>query len=83
MLTRATIGGYHIARLNSNGTVVADKTMEVLKGLKLASPRGALVVDPETRDPIQTVYVRRVEKVDGHLYNVEFDKFPNVKDPGK
>jgi len=57
--------------------------MEVLKGLELASPRGALVIDPETRDPVQTVYVRRVEKVDGHLYNVEFDKFANVKDPGK
>ena len=65
------------------GKLDADKAMQVLKGLKLASPRGALVIDPETRDPIQTVYVRRVEKLDGHLYNVEFDKFADVKDPGK
>ena len=73
---------YEVVR-KLNGKIDADRAMEVLKGLKLASPRGALVVDPETRDPIQTVYVRRVEKVDGHLYIVEFDKFANVKDPGK
>ena len=66
-----------------NGKMDADQAMEVLKGLKLASPRGALVIDRETRDPIQTVYVRRVEKVDGRLYNVEFEKFANVKDPSK
>jgi len=66
-----------------NGKVDAEKAMAVLKGLKLTSPRGPVVVDPETRDPIQTVYVRRVERVDGHLYNVEFDKFTNVRDPGK
>ena len=73
---------YEVVR-KLNGKIDADRAMEVLKGLKLASPRGALVVDPETRDPIQTVYVRRVERVDGHLYNVEFDEFANVKDPGK
>jgi branched-chain amino acid transport system substrate-binding protein len=73
---------YEVVR-KLKGKIDADRAMEVLKGLKLASPRGPLVVDAETRDPIQTVYVRRVEKVDGHLYNVEFDKFANVKDPGK
>jgi branched-chain amino acid transport system substrate-binding protein len=41
------------------------------------------MIDPETRDIVQTVYIRRVEKVDGILYNIEFDKFPDVKDPGK
>ncbi len=65
------------------GNIDGDKAMEILKGMKIASPRGPIVIDPETRDVIQTVYVRRVEKVDGHLYNVEFDKFPSVKDPGK
>ena len=43
----------------------------------------AFMIDPETRDIVQTVYIRRVEKVDGQLYNIEFDKFPDVKDPGK
>jgi branched-chain amino acid transport system substrate-binding protein len=32
---------------------------------------------------VQTVYVRRVEKIGGEVYNVEFDKFENMKDPGK
>jgi branched-chain amino acid transport system substrate-binding protein len=41
------------------------------------------MVDPDTRDIVQTVYVRRVEKVNGQLVNVEFDRFPDVKDPGK
>ena len=40
-------------------------------------------IDPETRDVVQTVYIRRVEKVDGRLVNVEFDKLENVKDPFK
>jgi branched-chain amino acid transport system substrate-binding protein len=40
-------------------------------------------IDPETRDVIHTIYVRRVEKVDGRLRNVEIDKFENVKDPPK
>ena len=40
-------------------------------------------IDPETRDVIQTVYIRRVEKRDGQLVNVEFDKVDNVKDPSR
>ena len=48
-----------------------------------ASPRGPIMIDPETRDIVQTVYIRRVEKVNGVLQNIEFDKFPDVKDPGK
>jgi len=66
-----------------NGQIDGDKAMEVLKGLRLDSPRGPLVIDPETRDPIQTVYVRRVQKVNGKPYNVEFEQIPDVKDPGK
>ena len=47
------------------------------------SPRGPISIDPETRDIIQNVYIRRVEKVGGDLLNVEFDKVENVKDPVK
>ena len=47
-----------------NGKIDGDKAMEVLKGLKIDSPRGPLQIDPDTRDPIQTIYVRRVEKVE-------------------
>jgi len=57
--------------------------MALLKGMKLESPRGPVSIDPATRDIVQNVYVRKVEKVNGQPYNVEFDKFPNQKDPGK
>ena len=60
-----------------------DKAMEIQKHMKLDSPRGPISIDPATRDIVQTVYVRRVQKVAGELYNIEFDKFVGVKDPGK
>ena len=44
---------------------------------------GPVSIDPQTRDIVQTVYIRRVEKVGGELRNVEFDKVENVKDPVK
>ena len=50
--------------------------------MKLDSPRGPITIDAQTRDIVQTVYVRKVEKVNGKLANVEFDTFPNVRDPG-
>jgi branched-chain amino acid transport system substrate-binding protein len=66
------------------GKIDGDKAMEVLKGMKIDSPRGPIMIDPATRDVVQTIYVRRVERMkDGKLYNVEFDKVENVKDPGK
>jgi branched-chain amino acid transport system substrate-binding protein len=67
----------------TNGSVDADKFLAALKGMKLTSPRGPIMIDPQTRDIVQTVYIRKVEKVNGQLYNVEFDKFDDVKDPGK
>ena len=57
--------------------------MDLIRGIKLESPRCLLMIDPETRDPIQTIYARRVEKQGGKLVNVEFDQFENVKDPSK
>ena len=51
--------------------------------MKWESPRGPIEIDPRTRDVIQTVYIREVKKVDGHLVNAEIDKVPNVKDPVK
>jgi branched-chain amino acid transport system substrate-binding protein len=65
------------------GTIDADKVLALLKGFTLKSPRGVITIDPETRDIVQMVYVRRVEKVDGQLRNVEFAQFGVVKDPGK
>jgi branched-chain amino acid transport system substrate-binding protein len=54
-----------------------------MKGTSWESPRGPIAIDPITRDVIQDIYIRRVERVDGELYNVEFDKYEAVKDPGK
>ena len=67
----------------TGGSVDPDKFLAALKGMKLMSPRGPITIDPETRDIVQTVYIRKVEKVNGELYDMEFDKFPDVKDPGK
>jgi branched-chain amino acid transport system substrate-binding protein len=84
-----TVGAYDgmaliydvIAKLD--GRIDADKAMEIVKGWKHMSPRGPISIDPQTRDIVQTIYVRRVEKRNGELWNVEFDKFDNVVDPGK
>jgi branched-chain amino acid transport system substrate-binding protein len=64
-------------------TIDGDKAMEILKNYKAMSPRGPIAIDPATRDIVQTVYIRRVEKVGNEYYNTEFDKFPDVKDPAK
>lgn len=60
-----------------------DALVNAMKGLSWVSPRGPISIDPETRDIVQNVYIRRVARVDGELYNVEFETIPNVKDPAK
>jgi branched-chain amino acid transport system substrate-binding protein len=66
-----------------SGVIDGDRAMTILRGMSIQSPRGPILIDPDTRDVVQTVYVRRVQRVDGRLYNVEFDQFVGVKDPGK
>ncbi len=65
----------------TNGKTDAQAMIDAAKGSKWESPRGMIAIDPETRDIVQDVYIRRVEKVDGKLVNVEFDKVEQVKDP--
>jgi branched-chain amino acid transport system substrate-binding protein len=67
----------------TGGKTDGESLVAAAKGMKWESPRGPVVIDPETRDIVQTVYIRRVEKVDGRLHNVEIDKIENVKDPVK
>ncbi len=67
----------------TGGDTNGDKFLAAAKGMSWLSPRGQISIDAETRDITQTVYIRKVEKVDGHLYNVEFDQIKDVKDPGK
>ncbi|WP_333823455.1 ABC transporter substrate-binding protein [Pinisolibacter sp.] len=57
--------------------------VDAMKGLAWESPRGPVSIDPETRDIVQNIYIRKVEKKDGHYYNIEFETIPNVKDPAK
>jgi len=84
------VGGYdgmaaifHVIEAQA-GKIDPDKTMALLKGWKDDdSPRGPIYIDPETRDIVQHEYLRRVEKVNGQLENVELEDLGFVKDPWK
>jgi branched-chain amino acid transport system substrate-binding protein len=64
-----------------NGTIDPDKTMALVRGMKFESPRGPIEIDPQTREIIQNIYIRRVDKVNGVLQNTEIATYPHVKDP--
>jgi branched-chain amino acid transport system substrate-binding protein len=84
-----SIGGYDGMHLiyeaikRTGGKTDGESLIAAAKGMKWESPRGPISIDPDTRDIVQNVYIRRVEKVGGALRNVEFDKVENVKDPVK
>jgi len=84
-----SVGGYdgmHLiyeALKKTGGKADGDSLVAAMKGMKWESPRGPISIDPETRDIIQNIYVRKVEKKNGQLYNVEFATFDAVKDPVK
>jgi branched-chain amino acid transport system substrate-binding protein len=65
------------------GHIDPDKTMEIVKGMHFESPRGLIQIDPATRDIIQNVYFRKVERRNGVLGNYEFDRYLAVKDPNE
>src|SRR5271170_3162571 len=67
----------------TKGATDGEALIAAMKGAKWMSPRGPVSIDPDTRDIIQNIYVRKVEKVGKELYNVEFDKIDAVKDPFK
>jgi len=67
----------------TGGKTDGDSLIAAAKGLAWDSPRGPVSIDPDTRDIVQNVYIRKVEKKNGELYNVEFATFPNIKDPIK
>jgi branched-chain amino acid transport system substrate-binding protein len=81
------VGGYdgmHLiyeALKKTGGKTDGDALIAAAKGMKWESPRGPISIDPATRDIIQNVYIRKVEKAGNNLVNVEFDTVPNVKDP--
>ena len=67
----------------TKGDASGPAFIDAVKGMKWVSPRGPVEIDPETRDIIQNVYIRKVERVNGLLQNVEFDTIQAVKDPVK
>jgi branched-chain amino acid transport system substrate-binding protein len=83
------IGGYdgmHLvfeALRATGGKASGAALVDAMKGRAWTSPRGPVSIDSETRDIVQNVYIRRVERRDGALWNVEFETTPNVRDPGK
>jgi branched-chain amino acid transport system substrate-binding protein len=84
-----SMGGYDGMHLiaevlkKTGGNADAEKFVEAAKGMKWTSPRGPVSIDPATRDIVQTIYIRKVERVAGKLQNVEFDQVADFKDPGK
>jgi branched-chain amino acid transport system substrate-binding protein len=84
-----SIGGYDgmqlIAKVltKTGGNTSDEAFIAAAKGMSWISPRGKVTIDPATRDIVQTIYIRKVERVDGKLQNVEFDKVIDFKDPGK
>ena len=84
-----SVGGYdgmsliYAALAKTEGKTDADGLIAAVKGMAWESPRGRVSIDPDTRDIINTVYIRKVEKVAGQLQNVEIETFENVKDPVK
>ena len=81
------VGGYDGMELiyraleKTKGDTNGQKLLDAMKGEAWTSPRGPISIDPATRDIVQNVYIRKVEKRDGQLWNVEFDTQANVKDP--
>jgi len=71
------------AKTTGKAMPTGDALLTAMKGQIFESPRGPIFIDAQTRDVVQNVYLRKVEKKEGQLYNVEFDVIKDVKDPGK
>src|SRR5262249_48599256 len=84
-----SVGGYDGMHLiyeglkKTGGKTDGDTLLAAMKGMRWESPRGIMSIDPDTRDIIQDIYISKVEKVNGELWNVEFATFQDVKDPMK
>ena len=74
--------GLHLiyeALKKTNGNADGDAMLAAMKGMAWESPRGPISIDPQTRDIVQNIYIRKVEKVNGQLYNMEFATYPAVR----
>jgi branched-chain amino acid transport system substrate-binding protein len=83
------VGGYdgmHViyeAIKTTKGAGGGDALLAAMKGQSFESPRGPMSIDAQTRDVVHNIYIRKVERKDGQLFNVEFETVKDVKDPGK
>jgi branched-chain amino acid transport system substrate-binding protein len=78
--------GLHLvyeALKKTGGSSDGDALIAAMKGMTWESPRGPISIDPDTRDIVSNIYIRKVVKTDGQLWSEEFQTFPNVKDPMK
>jgi branched-chain amino acid transport system substrate-binding protein len=78
--------GMHLiyeALKKTGGNSDGDTLMAAMKGMAFESPRGPISIDPDTRDIVSNIYIRKVVKKDGQLWSEEFETYPNVKDPMK
>src|SRR4029077_21295175 len=83
------VGGYDGLRLiyealkKTGGNSEGEALIAAIKGMAWGSPRGPVSIDPDTRDIVSNIYIRKVVKIDGQLWSQEFETYPNVKDPMK
>jgi branched-chain amino acid transport system substrate-binding protein len=83
------VGGYDGMRViyealrASKGQGGGEALLAAMKGQIFESPRGPIFIDAQTRDVVHNMYLRKVERKDGQLFNVEFDVIKDMKDPGK
>jgi branched-chain amino acid transport system substrate-binding protein len=78
--------GLHLvydALKKTGGNSDGDALIAAMKGIAWESPRGPISIDPDTRDIVSNIYIRKVVKIDGQLWSQEFETYPNVKDPMK
>ena len=69
--------------LNTTKGAGGEALLNAMKGQVFESPRGQVLIDAQTRDIVHDMYIRKVERKDGQLWNLEFDTLKAVKDPGK
>jgi len=78
--------GLHLiyeALKKTGGNSEGGALIAAMKGMAWESPRGPVSIDPDTRDIVSNIYIRKVVKIDGQLWSQEFETYPNVRDPIK
>jgi len=86
LMAMQSYDGMHMiyeALKKTKGSTDGDAIVAAMKGMSWVSPRGPVTIDPATREVIQNIYIRKVERVNGELYNVEFETIRDFKDPTK